>query len=391
MTSFKSLRQDAGILFLLFGCWLIGSTGQMMKNIPRHAGLFCLAGAVAVAGTLGALRWLQSRGAGQIGWGWIAAVVVLLAALYFVLYPISQRHILGPGSDSEDALRITASRLIHGQYPYYARTYLGNAISPMPGAVLLAVPFYLAGRVSLQNILWLSALAVFCARYFRLSATSVAFILIFVLGSASSLDAFAVGDDYVTNAWYVCVLLCLFIRTFESDAGGWRRPAAGILLGLALGSRPTFIVIPPLLLAYLLQRGRGTMAACRSVAFPVAVAVAVTLPFYLYDPRHFSPLHIRGKLDFLSPEAGNILTIALPLLAVASACAGFFIELTLARLYLLAGIAIAIITLTPAVAQAVMSGFGRAGWGLMDYSIPSATYVGLWALYRFEGKAPATL
>ncbi len=244
MTSFKFSWQDICLYLVLFGCWLIGSSGQILKNLPHRAGLVYLAGALAVAVTLAILRWLQSRGSGQIGWGWIAALLIVLAALYFVLYPISQRHTLGVGSDGEDALRITASRVLHGEYPYYAKTYLGNAISPMPGAVFLAIPFYLLGRVSLQNLAWLVALAVVCTRFFRLRATVAAFLVILVLGSASTLDAFVVGNDYVTNVWYMFVLAYAFVKTFEQNPGGWRHILSSVLLGLALGSRPTFVVFP---------------------------------------------------------------------------------------------------------------------------------------------------
>ena len=374
-----------GWLFLLvFGCWIAGSLGQIVKNFPHRALWFCVAGAIGVVITLAVLRWLQSRGTGQIKWSWLAAFWVVLVALYLILYPISQRHIVGVGSDSEDALRRTAIKLLHHRYLYSVRTYLGNAISPLPGAVFLATPFYLMGRVSFQNLAWLAAFVFFCGIFFRERSTALAFLLVFVLASASTLDNFIVGDDYVTNAWYVCILVYVFLKTFEQNAWGWKHIVSGFLLGLALSSRPTFVVIPPLLLAYLLQHSRRTAEAWRSLALPLLVAAAVTLPFYLYNPRHFSPLHIRGKLDFLPPIAGNVLMVGLPLVAVAVACLGFFVRLTMPRLFLIAGIAMGFITLSPALMQAGMTGFSRVGWGLLDYSIPAATFVGLWTFSRYE-------
>ena len=185
---------------LVFCCWLIGSLGQIVKYFPHRAPLFCAVGAIGVAMTLAALRWLQSRGRGQIGWGWLAAFWVLLAVLYLILYPIAQRHIVGVGSDAEDALRRTAFQLLHHHYLYSVRTYLGNAISPMPGAVMLATPFYLMGRVSFQNLAWLAAFLVFCGIFFRQRSTALAYLLVFVLASANTLDRLVVGDDYVVNA-----------------------------------------------------------------------------------------------------------------------------------------------------------------------------------------------
>jgi hypothetical protein len=339
---------------------------------------------MCVAATLGWVRWLQSSHIRQIDWKWLAVAWIMLAILYAILYPISQRHIVGVGSDSEDALRVTATQLTHLHYPYYPRTYLGNPISPMPGAVILAIPFYFLGRVSLQNVVWLAAFSLFCTEFFRFRSTALAFLVIFVFGSACTLDEFVVGDDYFTNVCYICVAVFLFLRTYEKDSAGWQHGLCGILLGVTLSSRAIYVVIPPLVLAYILQCQRGSIRAWRSFALPILVAAAVTLPFYLYDPAHFSPLHIRGKLNFLAPREQGMMLVGLPMLAVIVSCTGFFIRLTMSRLFLIAGISTAVIVLPPGLLLPVMSHSSRGSWGLLEYSIPPAIFIGLWALSRFE-------
>jgi len=46
-------------------------------------------------------------------------------------------------------------------FPYYLRTYMGHAITPMPGALILSLPFLLMGRVSLQGPVWLAVFIFF--------------------------------------------------------------------------------------------------------------------------------------------------------------------------------------------------------------------------------------
>jgi len=48
----------------------------------------------------------------------------------------------------------TWKAMFDGKYPYYETSFLGNPISPMPGALLIALPFYVLGWTALQNIVW---------------------------------------------------------------------------------------------------------------------------------------------------------------------------------------------------------------------------------------------
>lgn len=386
----NSFHTDATTWVLLFACWIVGAMAQLVKFFHGKAGIAVLAGAICVATLLWWLRSFQAISAGQIRWSWLIAFWAFLTILYLILYPIAQRHIVGVGSDSEDALRVAVTQLLHRHYPYRLRTYLGNQITPMPGALFLAIPFYLMGRVSLQNLAWLAAFIFFCGRYFRLRSTALVFLLLFALGSACTLDAFAVGDDYVTNAWYVCFAVFFFLRTYEEDPNGWQHTLLGVLLGVTLSSRPAYVVIPPLVLASLLQCGRGTLVALRSFALPLLVAIAVTIPFYVYDPLHFSPLHIQTKLNFLPPHERTLLIVSLPLLAILAACSGFFMRLTTRRLFLIAGISIGIILLLPGLILCLLDHFAPDGWGLLSYGVPAVMFVGLWALSEFEVVSQVT-
>lgn len=70
-------------------------------------------------------------------------------------------------SDGDDAIELAINELRAGHYPYYAKTFLGNPITPMPGALLLALPFYLLGNATLQNLFWLAVFFMLVAWHYR--------------------------------------------------------------------------------------------------------------------------------------------------------------------------------------------------------------------------------
>lgn len=379
-------RKSAGIFLLLFAGWCVGSASQLVKYFHGRAGFLVLAGAFCIAAVLFGLRWVQTKSDSQIHWAWLVAFYAVMVGIYVVLYPIASSHVFGPGTDREDALRVGAAQMLQHHFPYYLPTYLGKMITPMPGALLLAAPFLLIGRVSFQNLVWLALFILFCLRFFRLRSTALAFLLVTTLANAGALDDFAVGSDYLTNAMYICVAAFLFLRLCEKDAARWQFVLAGILLGIALSSRTVYVVIPPLLLAYLVQQGKGIRIALSRLAVPVLTAVAITAPFYFYDPAHFTPLHVADKLDFLPPEYRGLALILLPALGLLIACVGFFVPLSLPRWFLLAGLSSAVILVCPGLISGAEDRFSSDSLRLLSFGLPAAVFVSLWAFSLFENE-----
>ncbi len=373
--------RDAGLYLLIYACWITCSLEQLMKYFHSKAIFFLLAGAIAIGVILVFVRRMQLRSGGALHWGWFAAYFGLVLALYLVLYPIANSHVLGPGSDRENQLAVADRQLLHFQYPYSARTYLGQPITAGPGGVMLALPFYLMGRVSIQNLVWLAALVVFCLKFFRYRATAMAYLLILILGSAGALDDFVVGGDLAISTIYVCIGVCVFLWTFDENPNGWQHYAVGVFLGLALSSRAIFAVIPPLLLAYLLQHGKRS-AAIRSIAIPAIVALGVTLPFFLYDPKGFTPLQLAHKVGDTGLPAQFVhpLAVILPVLGILVACTGFFVRLTIARVLLIAGLALATIAFPPIGIFGLISGESE----YLSYDLIASVFLIMWALNRFE-------
>jgi len=255
------------------------------------------------------LLWFCRRCSKRLAWTLVVTCVAAMTAAFVIAYPKAQaRAAEGTGSDADDALNIAARRLVAGEYPYAERTYLDHPISPLPGAVLLAVPFHLLGNAAYQNVFWMIvyfAIAIHVLGDVRPAALHLAMLSALSPGIPYQT---VVGMDWITNAIYVMAGMHLLLVI---DAR--RRPAIGaaaaVFLGLTLSSRANFVLVVPILVAAMGARF-GWRVALRQAGIAVAAAVAVTAPFYFWSPSEFSPLHttnILQNLDGFVPYASVLI------------------------------------------------------------------------------------
>jgi hypothetical protein len=241
-----------------------------------------------------------------------------LVAFFAVVYPIANSGRMGLGSDADDALNQATRALLEGRYPYREKTYLGNEITPMPGELMLAVPFVLLGNGAYQTFLWLVAGALLLRACWRGdSARALTFCWLVLATSAALAHQIATGGDYVANALMVLVFTVLLVSE-DARLGDGARLLAAVALGVSLSSRANFAFVVPLVGSRLVQT-RGLRRGLGLMALVVAAACAVTLPFLLHDPAAFSPLHTRTKLaalDHVVPHLELLLPLAAGVLAL---------------------------------------------------------------------------
>lgn len=343
--------------------------------------LFAIAIAASVTLVMIWLRWRHLNSTHELRIRWLVILWAGFTLLFAILYPISQRHVLGVGSDREDALRVADHLLIHGRYLYDGHTFLGNSITPLPGAVLLALPFYFLGSVALQNLLWLALFIAFSSWFFRNRSTALAYVLILLGASAGNMDDFVVGGDFFINELYVCIAFALVLAACEDEIPAWMQFAAGVLLGFAVDSRPIYVVVFPLLFAYLWKR-LGPAPALRAVLISGFTALLLSVPFYLYDPAHFAPLHIKHKLDFIPAQYHA--TIVLPVFGLLVSCIGFFIPLTRPRVYLLIGLSLFVMLGIPGWIRWFEHPFTLYGWYGVGLSGVPAPFITLWIFSHYQ-------
>lgn len=242
---------------------------------------------------------------------WLFAITFsMLLVIFLVAYPVANSGIVGGGSDNDDALNIAVAELLNGRYPYYPKTYLGNPISPLPGALLLAVPFVaLFGNSAYQNLFWISAFFIAMKSYFR--DGRLALLLLWVIfASPIVLNLFIIGSDYISNSLYVLLfILWMLSSASRPDYGECKKILPAISLGIGLSSRSNFVLLLPLIFSALIQKV-GWRHAIKYTAVTCITFTVITTPFYLYDPQGFSPLHtanILGQFQSVVPFSGFVI------------------------------------------------------------------------------------
>jgi len=367
------------LIFSICVAWAISSWAPVFKYLtPARAAGAMFIGLVLIVLGMNRLDRLN-RQQRQIGRGWFPLLFLGLAAAFAVLYPISLKHTVNIGSDREDALRVELNAVQHHQYPYDTRTFLHNPPTPLPGAMLLAAPFFMLGHIAWQNFLWFALFFLFSVHFFRYCATALFFLAVFLLFAPGNLSDFTSGGDYLTNFFYIAIAVTLFTRSLHRSF--YACIPAALFLGVTLSSRIIYIVVLVPLLALTLQRISRLRA---SVLFGIIIlaAAAVTLPILAPHPI----THLLQQLDQNAAKLRYLPSamhprLTLPLLAVAVACVALFARMDLPRL-LLTFSAASFVMLAPFVATLVVQD-PRLRYVAFYLSVCSLSF-SLWALSRFE-------
>lgn len=299
------------------------------------------------------------------------ATFVALAAIALYAYPIINSRPGLVGTDADDALITAATELLNGRYPYRLSTYLGNLISPMPGAVILAIPFVVLGLIQLQNIFWLAVFYLIYRHFEKDNRFALGLTWLILVLSPTVMQNLVTGGDYTANTIYVVVAIWLLARSLaDKSSPAWKRLLPAILLGIGLSSRSTFMLGMPLFLSLLVQIA-GWKQAIKYLSVSGVVFLAVTLPFWLFDPAGFAPLRVQSdKLkaieDFLPfasiliPGSAILLSIGLSLQTMKADCSQFFRNSAIVQIYVL---------LLTATVYSLKAGqldlyIGQAGYGI---------------------------
>ena len=304
----------------IIGCafWLVfPSIGTAFKYL---GGLGLVAYAAVVLAALWGIRaWVLPRLTSHLTerLALVLAVVTLLGliAVFVWFHPLVSAARPGHGSDRNEALNLATAELLHGRYPYYPKTHLGNPLSPLPGSLLLAAPFVWLGDSAYQTFAWLAVFFVAARRQLRDSRPALLVGWVALALSPVVAQEIVTGGDLLANSIYVLVFILALLHRPESGSA-W---LYAVLLGIGLSSRANFLLLLPLVLSALARRG-GWGRALKLTAVSCAAFAAVTVPFYLADPSGFSPLHTVRKFDSAPssfPLGGTVVLVLDVALAVA--------------------------------------------------------------------------
>lgn len=241
-----------------------------------------------------------------------------MLAFVFV-YRSVNTHQPGRGSDADDGLNMATVKLLHGHFPYDELTYLDNPISPLPGALVLAAPFVLVGNSAYQNFFWLVIFFLILRGYSRDSRPTLFWVAAVLVLSPVLMNEIVAGGDYLANSIYVLVFILILVDEERWQFPPWTEYLFAVLFGVSLSSRANFFLLLPLVFAALVRR-RGWIQAMVLTLISMGIFAAITLPFYLHDPAHFSPFQVQHfkllRFEPTLPRAGLLIPAAAGVLAV---------------------------------------------------------------------------
>lgn len=277
----SSIRPHRGLLIVI----IVINSLLVAKYSARLTVLWPLSvaayGAVVWLAAHRAPLWLASLEArGRAGFAVLAAL--LLAGYALLLWRIDPMTL---NVDRFSAVTAFCDHLLRGEFPYAARTHLGNQVSGFPGLFLLMLPLHLLGHAGWFN---LAVFVLFVRELYRLPGSfAVRMTVLLLAGTAPAVVwETAARSELFANL----VLALIFCRWLWENRGGsstGKGILAGALAALLLCTRG--IVLLPLTvsgIAFLRQK------PVRDWILP-GIALAVTLvllllPFQLWDPAQFA-------------------------------------------------------------------------------------------------------
>lgn len=367
------------VVLAAFVLWLVPSIGLILKY-TRLAGLIFLALAGLSAITI--LTAILCRRTKDLSARWLVAVGGLAVLLFAVFYPLAHSGILGPGSDRNDGLNVGLHALLGLHDPYHETSFLGNPLSPMPGALVLALPFYLIGNSAFQNLFWVPVFFWWAQKRFGATSAALWCGLVFIVGCPASLRDFVTGGDYLVNALYVAIAMDFVFVTLHSERRRYLYVAA-IFLGVAISSRPIYAMAVPVLSGTVFQVGGWRRMLEFLVLFGLVYAI-LNGPLYFHDPSHFPTVSIAKKISDI-PSSFHA-ALVLPAIGALIGFCSFFLRMDRARVFGLMAI-----SLVPAFYVVLIYRLLRApflpGVMLFEYSLPISIFGGIWISIRFASKS----
>lgn len=253
-----------------------------------------------------AIAWfvplLKTRISARHSMALLTLLLVLLLAAYLAIHPHIDTqgfHLFGKtfgASDGDDAIDVAISELLGGRYPYFARTFLGNPLTPMPGALLLALPFYILGDSGVQNLFWLAVFFIMVAKFYRDSFLAAILAYMVCFFSPNVVYQIMTGSDYISNSIYTLVFSLMVLKSAKQGKSFDQCAFWSVLLGIGLSSRLNFS-LNLIIIMFTLLKVTSRQKAIGLILIVLASFTVVTLPAFAYAPSDFSPLHTANMLS----------------------------------------------------------------------------------------------
>ena len=233
---------------------------------------------------------------------WIGAISLTLF-IYLYVSPFSVTP------DRWSALYYWSENLLHGSYPYLARTHMGGYGSPFPIWQLLHLPFYLLGDEIFAHIVVQVLLVFFLRRNSQFFSTNI-FVLLLMLSPAYWWEVLVRSD--LLNNLMCCMMLIVLMDKYRQK---WESKPflTAFVIGLCCCTR-IFLIIPFwIYFTPLLVKQSWKNIGMWSIGFLVGFLLPF-FPFLIWNADML--LHFRYSPIILQIRQGSLLTFGIGLIMI---------------------------------------------------------------------------
>ena len=254
--------------------------------------------------------------------------------------------------DRWSAITSWDKKILHGEYPYEARTHLGGIVSGLPGLFIITLPFYFMGDVGYFQAATLLLFGLVCAMVLKADKRVPAFLLFFL--SIGFLWEIFVRSEIGGNA-VITILSMIILERYRGRQTVKTMLLCGAILGYLMAMRTVFLVP----CAIYLVRWLDFKKIGRTAAFAITsltVFCLLLFPFIAWDMHKFlsnNPFH----------EQSDKMPLGLAACFVVGAVVCGFFARSLERAVLVSGYVLFGLIGSGFLIKIFRAGFTQAFWG----------------------------
>lgn len=239
--------------------------------------------------------FVSNKSKKNISFFFLFALVCLLSVSHFMI-PLEFLNV-----DWWSVISSFLTEFYNGNYPYFAKSHLGNYPGPMPVYFLIAAPFYIIGELSILSTLGYFLITLSFIKNMKQLANAE-FLLFYLLTSLFLVWEITTRSNIFTYTFLTLLVLHEFSKL---DTQNFRKfTGIAILTGLLLSTRSVYIL--PYIIFFLSSLVRREIAFRRFVLFTsiaIAAFVASFIPIlWGYNDEFFTMNPFIIQSSFLVPE-----------------------------------------------------------------------------------------
>jgi len=241
-----------------------------------------------------------------ICYSFITYVIGLVLISYFLI-PIESLNV-----DRWSVISSFLTEIYTGNYPYYAKSHMGNYPGPMPIYFLIASFFYLTGELSLLSALGYFLLIILIIN--KPNLKNIKFLLFYLFTSLFLIWEITTRSNLFT--FTMLVLLALDKYTSLNHKHTFKFYGLALLIGFLLSTRSIYIL--PYIIFFFSSLINSEITFKRLLLFSSVVSVAFIstfIPFvYFFYDDFFTMNPFIVQSSFLIPKSYTIIFISLSIL-----------------------------------------------------------------------------